>query len=296
MALNALSQALWKSFGCPVVGPTTTKEWRDAAEVEGRASVIDAVRSPILPINGMLLRSSCAVEEAAHRVGRALSGQSPGTLEAIVGELSCELLAIDDAELCNFSGRARQAVALSPTSISPTQVVAAHQLLTQGRLSDLSFEVQASSACVAAALWLGCAARIAAGAAECPVVDVFVIADSIETVDMVVAPFVAARVIHGQDLYSIVRSVIAEGDRHGDDERTAGKTVLLRTSRPSPDLLEYLLAGLHSCALTYLEKLAFENLDDAANDNNLDQMYAAKYEEFLALVAVAADEQRNRLG
>jgi hypothetical protein len=94
------------------------------------AKVLPALSKPNLPQNGTVLISYIPVEESAHRVGRALHGISSADLtDQVAAEVKVELEAVEQAELGDLSGRARQAVALTRADASPTQVAAADRLL-----------------------------------------------------------------------------------------------------------------------------------------------------------------------
>ncbi|WP_434444038.1 hypothetical protein [Lentzea sp. E54] len=108
-----------------------TEGWRRQGERDAFAEVLDHVRKPHLPDEqGSIVQSYRPVEEAVHRVGRALHAfGDPALSDAVVAEVREELAAVEHAELGDFSGRARQAVRMSRADASPLQVNAAHDFL-----------------------------------------------------------------------------------------------------------------------------------------------------------------------
>jgi hypothetical protein len=103
-ALTRLSSHLWRTYTHPASAADSlemnTEGWR---------------RQPGLPQDdGYMIQSYVSVEEAAHRVGRALHALGDTTLtEHVVADVEAELAAVEHAERGGLSGRARQAVLLA---------------------------------------------------------------------------------------------------------------------------------------------------------------------------------------
>ncbi|MFD0857115.1 hypothetical protein ACFQ07_33220, partial [Actinomadura adrarensis] len=117
-ALTRFCIHAWRTYTHPASASEDQGEnsegWRRERHREAFAKAIDALTNPNLPTDGMLLQSYNPVEEAAHQVGRALHAASDPDLTArIVAEVREELAAVEQAELGDLTGRARQAVALT---------------------------------------------------------------------------------------------------------------------------------------------------------------------------------------
>jgi hypothetical protein len=171
-SLTTLSRWAWRTYTHPASAAESvepnTEGWRRQGERDAFAEVLDHVRKPHLPDEqGSLVQSYVLVEEAAHRVGRAMHAFRDQALsDAVIAEVQEELATVEHAELGDFSGRARQAVRLSRADASPLQVNAAHDFLHAHPLwsSRLFDEVDPTAAAVAAAHWLQVAAGIASDA------------------------------------------------------------------------------------------------------------------------------------
>ncbi|NUP48486.1 MAG: hypothetical protein HOW97_14435 [Catenulispora sp.] len=187
-ALTGLSGALWRTYTHPASAAGDDLEdnsegWRRQSERDAFADVPAALTAPNLPADGMIVQSYVAVEEGAHRVGRALHAIGDAALtKAVAEEVGAEIAAIEQAELGILAGRARQAVVLTRADASPVQVAEADRLLREDPLrhDDLFTAVDPTAAAVAAAHWLLAAATVAAEAAGRDVVEVIAEADDIE--------------------------------------------------------------------------------------------------------------------
>lgn len=304
--------------------------WRRQGERDAFTGVVDNIRKPNLPHNGSVVQSYILVEEAAHRVGRALHHiGDPELVDRVAAEVREELAAVERAEMGELSGRAGQAVCLSRADASPLQVNAADGLLREhplGSSSKLFQEVDPTAAAVAAAHWLQAAAEVAGEAAGCNPAMVVVEADNIVALAVQTPTLVLKRLEAGETLREVVIDLIvaamtaAEGklpDPDGsvqeiedarrkaeqfgprDDELLAGlipRVTPLDPARPSQDLLEDLLDGIHGCWLLYREHADFgdEGLDE--DDENFDDQADEQIDEdFFEAVRTKAATNRERL-
>lgn len=126
-ALTTLSRFLWRAYTHPASAAgsveVNTEGWRRQHARDASAKVVENVLKPNLPSDdGRLTVSYNRVEEASHRLGRALHAIRDETLTAtIVEEARQEVSALEQAELGDLSGRARQAVALTREDASPSR-------------------------------------------------------------------------------------------------------------------------------------------------------------------------------
>src|ERR1700759_5632666 len=133
--LTELSQALWRTYTHPASAADDNMEensegWRRQGERDAFAAVQTSIAKPRLPTRGVLAQSFIAVEESAHRVGRALHTIADAQLsETVAAEVNVEVAAVERAELGDLTGRARQGVALTRADPSPIQVAHAHRVL-----------------------------------------------------------------------------------------------------------------------------------------------------------------------
>lgn len=296
--LTTLSEQLWHTYAHPASAEDSmepdTEGWRRGLERAAFGGVLDAVRSPNLAQDG-LQASDVAVEEAAHRLGRALHDVGDEGLSATVaGQVRAELAAIEGAERGELAERGRQAVLLTRTDALPSQVAAADALLRDSPFGDerLYTEVEPTAAAVAAAHWLAAAARVSAAATGVPFTEVVTEADTIEpllhesptlvlvaiesgeTPRDVVLDLVwgAMRAAEGRipDLPALLRQVAAAAesatwpDQELDAELLPTRTTTLDPARPALDLLEDLLAAVRGCWLLYLRH--FGQAPDSAVD------------------------------
>lgn len=344
--LTELSQALWRCYTHPASAAPSldvnTAGWRREGERSAFAQVLPALAKPNLPDNGTMLVSYALVEESAHRVGRALHeiGSSALTTQ-VIAEVRAELRAVEQAELGDLSGRAKQAVALTRADASPAQVAAADRLLHMDPLGSgaLMRDVDPTAAAVAAAHWLNAAATVAAEESGLEPEQVVLEADNIEALPHETPTLVLRALANGMSPHAAITGLIqgamdvAEGnlpdiglldelserlkhlaphtdlDDPGQREQLRGSLRLtpLAPSRPSLDLLEDLLAGIHGCWLIYEEYVeppgssdeqgdAEDEEDDEEPD---DAYYETRYEglmaAFIEAVRAEAAEQHERL-
>lgn len=325
--LSALSSALWRCYTHPASAAPSlevnTSGWRREGNREAFATVLPALVEPNLPRNGTILISYVPVEESAHRVGRALHeiGNS-GLTERVTAEVKAELEAVEQAELGDLSGRARQAVVLTRVDASPAQVAAADRLLHEEPLGSdaLLRDVDPAAAAVAAAHWLQAAASVAAVESGLEAEHIVLEADNIEALPHETPTLVLESLASGGSPHAVVTSLIqgamtvAEGklpdvellDSLSEElERVAPHINLedagqreqlmdslritpLDPSRPALDLLEDLLSGIHGCWLIYQEYAeppGSEEADHAEEDYDEepdDAYYEARREGLMA--------------
>jgi len=290
--LTDLSAALWHAYTHPASAAGDDMEdngegWRRQGERDAFAGVPRALVEPNLPENGMILQSSVVVEEAAHRLGRALHAAGDAELTAAVAaEVGVEIAAVEQAELGDLSRRARQAVVLSRADASPVQVAEADRLLRENPLgADALFTtIDPTAAAVAAAHWLHAAATVAGEAAGQSVTGAIIEADTISALPVTTLTVVLDMIEDGAGPHEVVTELIrdamavAEGevpDPLGlvdavvevqqavervapDDEDALGHLLEVRATpldpaRPALDLLEDLLVGIDGCADLFAE-------------------------------------------
>jgi hypothetical protein len=280
-----------------------TEAWRRAESRAAFAMVPEWVAHPNLPtVDGLLTVAYDPVEESANRVGRALHAiGDPDLAEAVAGEVETEIAAVQSAELGDLVGRSQQAVMLTRADASPVQVAAAHELLAADPLgsSAVFTDLDPTAAAVAAAHWLGAAAEITAARTGVDPTQVVVEADDLEALPVRTPTLVLERLSAGENPRAIVIDLVddamhvAEGRLRDPEEvvarvaqinlQTAGlgehaeavrqallgefRASALDPARPSLDLLEDLLGGIHGCRLLYHEHGEYE---DAYGDGDGD--------------------------
>jgi hypothetical protein len=320
-ALSGLSEALWRTYTHPASAAGDDMEdnsegWRRQGERDAFAQVLPALAKPNLPDDGMIMQSYVAVEEGAHRLGRALHAIGDEQLTATVAvEVQAEIIAIEQAELGDLSGRSRQAVVLTRADASPVQVAAADRLLRDNPLGPdaLFTTVDPTAAAVAAAHWLHAAATVAAEAAGQSVTGAVVEADDIQALPVATLTIVLDMIEDGASPYEAVTELIrdamavAEGDvpdpiglaemvaevqqtadrvAQGDEDVLESMLAEVRTTpldpaRPALDLLEDLLVGIDGCAALYAEYTEDSgtdegaDLDDEASDDERAEAHGA---------------------
>ncbi|MEV4290886.1 hypothetical protein AB0K40_35705 [Nonomuraea bangladeshensis] len=290
-ALTRLSEVCWRCYTHPASAAGSQEAGsegeRRQAERDAFAVVLTALTSPNLPSDGYLARSFVRVEEAAHRVGRALHALGAAELTTRVTiDVAAELAAIEQAELGNLAERARQAVALTREDASPVQVAQANNLLHGDPFGPetLFTEIDPAAAAVAAAHWLDAAAAVTAEYAGLPATQIVVEADTIEALPHETPTLVLELMADGasprQAVMSLIREAlrVAEGEipdlaqlqqrinaaerllaQWREDQREPRLDALglrltpLDPARPALDLLEDLLSGIRGCWLLYAE-------------------------------------------
>ncbi|MBL7501806.1 hypothetical protein I6A84_35130 [Frankia sp. CNm7] len=185
--LTFLSAAAWRTYTHPEEAALQALpaggDGLAGRDTEVFGKVIAAIEHPHLPHDGLVRQALVVVEEAAHRVGRALHAIADAALTTqVAADVRAELDAVERAELGELSGRARQAVTLSRADASPLQVAAADTLLRTDPLGSraLFTDVEPTAAAIAAAHWLHAAAIVAAQHADLDVTQVVAEADAIE--------------------------------------------------------------------------------------------------------------------
>ncbi|MDT3440073.1 MULTISPECIES: hypothetical protein [unclassified Pseudofrankia] len=246
--LTFLSAAAWRTYthpeesalqALPTGDDSLTGRGRD---VFGKA--IAAIEQPHLPHEGLIQQAVVVVEEAAHRVGRALHAISDTELTTeVAAEVRAELDAVERAELGELSGRARQAVTLSRADASPLQVAAADALLRGDPLGSraLFTDVEPTAAAIAAAHWLHAAAIVAARHADLDVTQVVAEADTIEPLPHRTPTLVLHQVDGGDSPREAVLDliahalVVAEGRNPDLDDIFEWVAEIVEDGPPAPD-------------------------------------------------------------
>lgn len=324
-SLSRLSQALWRCYTHPASAAPSmkvnTEGWQRQQTRASFSAVLDAVRAPNLPVDSTLMVSYDPVEEAAHRVGRALHAISdPDLTTAVVADVEAELAAVKQAERGDLSGRARQAVLLTREDVSPVQVAAASQLLAQHPLGtdDLFLHYDPTAAAVAAAHWLTAAADVVSELSGIPASRIVEEADNIEALPHSTPTAVLELIEDGMPPALVITSMIqeamlvAEGELLLDSAATEGiakahtaaaapgppppetvRLTALDPQRPARDLLEDLLMGIRGCWLLYSEYYIAETdtPEDATDDDMADEIDSS----FERAVRERADADRDRL-
>lgn len=283
--LTGLSAALWRCYTHPEGAVTSVKEdsegWRRQVERESFREVVENLLNPNFPDeDGMLLVSYDAVEEYAHRAGRALHAiDDPGLTDAVCTDVAAEIDAVEMAERGNLTGRALQAAVLSRAGANPLHVSTADAVLCGDPLAGelLLKDFDPTAASVAAAHWLKAAVDTVADVSGMDAGDVLPAADNLEalplespaevlslldfssTVYAVVVEMVADALLVAEgivaDLDAVLnqRNVEGAGESDDSDEPTAVRVTLLDPSRPALDLLEDLVSAIRGCRLLFEE-------------------------------------------
>ncbi|MGC0317049.1 hypothetical protein [Kitasatospora acidiphila] len=334
-ALTHLSEAAWRTYTHPASAAASmepnSEGWRRAEERKAFDEVPGAITRPNLPQGGMLDVDYSPVVESAHRAGRALHAIGNADLtDAVLAETIIELAAVENAELGDLTGRARQAVLLSREGASPVQVAAADHLLEQNPFSPpaLFTEIDPTAAAIAAAHWLAAAAEVTAEATGHSPTTLLLEADNIETLPHETPTLILQLLDAGASPYDAVTGLvrhalhIADGllpdpaglrehlddlddeltalaDADTDPEDTGLRLTPLDPKRPARDLLEDLLTGIHGCWLLHPE---YEELDDDLDDapENWDDEQAEQHQNrsrqhFAHLVRETAAAHHDRL-
>lgn len=289
--LTELSQALWRTYTHPASAAEdnmeeNTEGWRRQGERDAFAVVQASIAKPRLARHGLLVTSNIAVEESAHRVGRALHTIADRQLSNTVAtEIDVEIAAVEQAELGDLSARARQAVALTRADPSPVQIAHAHRLLAENLFSPdaLFTDVDPAAAAAAAAHWLHAAATVTARASGRSLTGVILDADNIVAMPVTTLSLLFDAIGRGEGVHKAVAGLIrdamkaAEGDlpspfrlaeelqnaidsahRFAPGNRrvlqgmlSSVRTTPLDPARPARQLLEDTLTGIYGCAALY---------------------------------------------
>ncbi|WP_051836727.1 hypothetical protein [Streptomyces sp. NRRL WC-3742] len=329
-ALTHLSEAAWRTYTHPASAAASqepnSEGWRRAEERKAFDEVPGAVTRPHLPQDGMLDVEYSPLVESAHRAGRALHTLGNADLtDAVLTEVGTDLTAVENAELGDLTGRARQAVLLSREGASPVQVAAADRLLQQDPFGPAALftEIDPTAAAVAAAHWLAAAAEVAAAASGHSATTVLLEADNIEALPHETPTLVLQLLEDGTSPYDAVTGLvrhalhIADGllpDPAGlreqledidddlaqhtgpdtDPEDTGLRLTPLDPKRPAPDLLEDLLAGIRGCWLLHEEYDEHDD-DEDWDDEHAEARQARSHGNFAQLVRETAAANHDRL-
>ncbi|MFJ5123091.1 hypothetical protein [Kitasatospora sp. NPDC088548] len=336
-ALTQLSEAAWRTYTHPASAASSqepnSEGWRRSEERKAFDEVPLAITRPNLPQDGMLDVSYSPLVESAHRAGRALHTLDDRELtDAVLAETATELAAVENAELGDLTGRARQAVLLSREGASPVQVAAADRLLEQNPFGPAALltEIDPTAAAVAAAHWLAAAAEVTAEATGHSPTTLLLEADNSEALPHETPTLVLELLEAGVSPYDAVTGLvrhalhIADGllpDPAGlreqledldddlaehtgpdtDPEDTGLRLTPLDPRRPARDLLEDLLTGIHGCQLLHEEYDDPDHEDADAdeaedrNDEQAEQHQGHGRERFAHLVRETATRHRDRL-
>nr|BEK69075.1 hypothetical protein KPHV_63020 [Kitasatospora purpeofusca] len=333
-ALSHLSEAAWCTYTHPASAAASQESgsegWRREEERQAFDEVPGAITRPNLPQDGMLDVSYSPLVESAHRAGRALHTLDNADLTtAVLAETATELAAVENAELGDLTGRARQAVLLSREGASPVQVAAADHLLEQDPFGPAALfsEIDPTAAAVAAAHWLAAAAEVTAEATGHSPTTLLLEADDIEALPHETPTLVLGLLDAGTSPYDAVTGLVrhalhvADGllpDPAGlreqledlddeltehagpdaDPEDTGLRLTPLDPKRPAPDLLEDLLAGIRGCWLLHEEYDELDDEDDLDDENRDDAEHTGRPHDrshFAQLVREAATAHRDRL-
>lgn len=339
-SLTALSANLWRCYTHPASASSSLKPnsegWRRQGERDAFTSVSDAVRNPNLPQDGFLLSSYISVEEAAHGVGRALHSISSADLTSqIVRDIDQEIEAVERAERGDLTGRAKQAVTLAHSDVSPLQVVAANAIFQEEPLGSSRFfdEVDPTAAAVAAAHWLQAAANVASLQAGCAPTEVVIEADNIEAVAVGTPTDVLNMLETGATPRPVIISMVndamtvAEGkipdpdrlfdeiaqartkaEKYGPGDQELSDALMPRLTpldpmRPTHDLLEDLLSGIRACYLLYREYADYPDYEFEDDIEESGDEFARQIEEreesiaaeFISALREEAESKHSRI-
>ncbi|MGW7584689.1 hypothetical protein ACWGKU_06270 [Kitasatospora sp. NPDC054768] len=299
-ALTHLSEAAWRTYTHPASAASSiepnSEGWRRSEERNSFDEVPDAIARPNLPQDGMLDVSYSPLVESAHRAGRALHTLDDQKLtDAVLAETATELAAVENAELGDLTGRARQAVLLSREGASPVQVAAADRLLEQNPFGPAALltEIDPTAAAVAAAHWLAAAAEVTAETTGRSPTTLLLEADDIEALPHETPTLVLELLEAGISPYDAVTGLVRHALHIADG--------LLPDPAGLREQLEDLLTGIHACQLLHEE---YDELDDEdadadeaedGDDEPAERHQDRSRERFAHLVRETATRHRDRL-
>jgi hypothetical protein len=327
--LSALSATLWKSYARAdaAASPATIS---DDAHLDRGEARIDRIAAMVQRRNSAAADAHIAfydpVDNAAHQIAKALDLIGSADLDvAVLAEVRHEVASVEAAGRGDLSGRARQAVTLSPLDVSPVQIVAADQAIHRDPFGgeELFTTLDPTAAAVAAAHWLEAATSVVADISGILSTEVLRAADDIEALPHAAATAVlemmslrcsardavvdlveqATAIADGEavDLHE-ARDAIAEAIRLTeadggslDDLEHVERVRLtpLDPHRPAPDLLEQLVAGIRGCWAVYAECIDRE----ATHVQGSDAPHGSSVQrEFLDAVRTRAADNAGRLG
>lgn len=238
----------------------TFGDWLDRIGPRAHA----AIRDPyVRQADGTIGHSYSMVVEYAHSVGRCLLALGDDAIAAAIDhEVADELAAARAAYEGRFDQRSFQGTKRTTVDVDPSQVLSAHRVLLENPAAhaiDLSL-VNPTSACVAAAHWLFCAASVAGEVLGTSQAEVIHAADYLEALE-VVAPLA---VLEGRAAgISAAELVVGMVDGARWQSLTTSPLPLTETPldprRPGRDLLGRLISAIDSCYMVAAETLAGES-------------------------------------
>lgn len=279
LGMTRLSEVAWRTYTHPAEDSETA-----FVELGGRpqrdfGEAVSAVRRPNLPHDGVLLQPYSPLAAVAHALGRALYQLDDRALtDAVTLDVQREFEAIEQAELGDLTGRARQAVTLTRADASPLQVAEADRILYEDPFGDMRLftDLDPTAAAVAAAHWLKAAADVTAKATDHEPDQVVVASHEIQAVPYLTPTVVLELIGNGLTPRAAVTALVREAmaAASGTVPDPAGladvlaealarpaedvpglqvRTTPLDPTRPANDLLEDLLAGIRACWVLHRE-------------------------------------------
>ncbi|MDV9171020.1 hypothetical protein R6V09_12850 [Streptomyces sp. W16] len=332
--LEHLSQTAWRTYIRPASASASqqanSEGWRRRQERSSFREALKGITHPNLPDGGHLLVSYSPIIESGHRIGRALHSIADAQLSAsVLAEAETELASVEQAELGNLNGRARQAVLLSREDVSPVQLATADALLHADPFGSTALltDVDPTAAAVATAHWLQAAADITAAVCGIDPTDVVVEADNIEALPHETPTRVLELIDEGSSphdvVVALVRDALAVADglipdqsrlfdqmdqvedlveRHASTDDVLAEELRrirltpLDPQRPAPDLLEDLLEGIRACWLLFEEYAEYPDTQDGEWDQDIwEEWHAGERNRFIDRVRTEAVRAHERL-
>jgi hypothetical protein len=241
--------------------------------------VLDGVRWPDPPRDGVLMHRADPLTDCAHELGRALHAVgTPDLLRSVTQEVETELDAVEHAVRGDLSGRGRQAVLLTRLDASPAQIAAADGFLRDVPMGseELFTEVDGMAAATAAIPWLHAAADVTAALSGLDPVGVLEEAERTQGCDVTTAvhvlematemsPVAVARELAGPAV--LAGRGMLPLDAHSHDEP---RFTLVGPVRQARSLLESVIKGIQACFVVYSEHLAPDRFPDAGEGRWID--------------------------
>ncbi|MCW0211821.1 MAG: hypothetical protein OJJ54_00515 [Pseudonocardia sp.] len=267
-SLTGLSSMVWRAYTDPHL-----------VEAPRPAAVVDALRRPDPPYDGVLLRAEDPFTDCAQALGRALLAfDDPRPVRSVAREVESEIDAVERAVRGDFSGRARQAVVLTRLDASPAQIAVAEDLLRDVPMGseDLFTEVDGMAAATAAVAWLHAAADVTATLTGLGADGVLEQAERIQGGDLTTAlhvvemaaamsPVAVARELAGPAVLAGRGLLLADAHAHDEPRFT-----LVDPARPARSLLESVVKGIQGCFVVYSEHLAPDRFADTGEGRWID--------------------------
>jgi hypothetical protein len=273
LGMTRLSQAAWRTYTHPATADGLDPDTGGRPEREDFADVLDAIRQPYLPHDGLLVQPYSTLAALAHALGRTLRHLDERALtDAVALDVQRELEAVEQADLGDLTGRARQAVTLTRADASPLQVAEADRLLREDPFGDMRLftDLDPTAAAVAAAHWLKAAADVTAQATNDEPDNVILASDQIQSVPYLTPTVILQLIGNGLTPRTAVTALVREamtaasgavpdpagladvladalGQPPGPGPAPQVRTTPLDPARPALDLLEDLLAAIRAC-------------------------------------------------